>query len=128
VCIFCEPFFSHQVELLRQWVTQMWLYPGPSCPDRPFSEELGKALINTRIYKVLDYGAGPNPMASPIPLGEGVDSTRVSPFSFTFGSMCNLIHSSCLCTFAGSRVCSQCATGGHLTRGRGEAGSEPCPR
>jgi hypothetical protein len=35
----------------------MWLYPGPSCPDYPISEELGDAEINTWIYKVLAYEA-----------------------------------------------------------------------
>jgi hypothetical protein len=56
----------------------MWLYLGPSCPNRPFSEELSVAEINTWIYKVLDHGANPNLGAGPAPLQEGVDSTRFS--------------------------------------------------
>jgi hypothetical protein len=53
-------FFSCQIQPLRWWATKMWLYPGPSCPNRPFSEELSVAEINTWIYKVLDHGANPN--------------------------------------------------------------------
>jgi hypothetical protein len=75
-------FFSYRVQPLRQWATQMWLYPGPCCPDRPFSKELGEAEVNARIYKVLSYGINSNPEAGPTPLGEGVDSARVSPFAF----------------------------------------------
>jgi hypothetical protein len=30
----------------------VWLYLGPSCPDRSSSEELSKVEINTRIHKV----------------------------------------------------------------------------
>jgi hypothetical protein len=84
--------------------------------------------IKTQIYKVLAHGADPNPGAGLAPLREGVDSTRVSPFAFAFHSLRGLIRSLNSCPFVGSRVCSQCATGGHLTRGHGEAGSESCPR
>jgi hypothetical protein len=62
----------------------MWLYPGPSCRGRPFSEELGKVEINTRIHKFLVHGANFNPGAGPAPLREGVDNTRVSPHRSTF--------------------------------------------
>jgi hypothetical protein len=104
-------FFSRRVQPLRQRVTQMWLYPRPSCPDHPFFEELGNAENNTRIYKVLAYGVGLNPVAGPTPLREGIDSTRVCPLAFAFG---NLIHSLRSCPFVGCRVCSQHATGGQL--------------
>jgi hypothetical protein len=50
-------FFSRRVQPLHQQVTQMWLYPGPSCPDYLISKELGDTEINTRIYKVLAYEA-----------------------------------------------------------------------
>jgi hypothetical protein len=56
----------------------MWLYLGPSCPDRPSSEELSATEINTRIYKAMDLGANPNLGAGLAPLQEGVASTRVS--------------------------------------------------
>jgi hypothetical protein len=36
--------------------------------------------INTRMHKVLDHGANPNPEANPDPLREGVASTRFSLF------------------------------------------------
>jgi hypothetical protein len=46
-------FFSCQVQPLHQRVVTNWMYPGPSCPDRPFFEELGNAEINTHIHRVL---------------------------------------------------------------------------
>jgi hypothetical protein len=40
-------FFNHCVQPLHQRVTTMWLsYPGLSCLDCPFSEELGDMEIN----------------------------------------------------------------------------------
>jgi hypothetical protein len=54
----------------------MWLYLGPSCPDRSLSEELSDVEINTRV----DHGANLNTGAGPAPLREGVASTRVSLF------------------------------------------------
>jgi hypothetical protein len=57
----------------------MLMYPGPTCTDHPFFEELGDAEINTRIHKVLAHGLDQNPGAGPVPLREGVDCTRVSP-------------------------------------------------
>ncbi len=56
----------------------MWMYPGPSSPDHPSSEELSAVEINTQMRKVLDLGANPNSGAGPVPLQEGVASTRVS--------------------------------------------------
>jgi hypothetical protein len=63
----------------------MWMYSGPSCPDRPFSEELGDTEINTWVHGVLDHGAVLNLGTSPISLREGVDSPWVSPLGPTFG-------------------------------------------
>jgi hypothetical protein len=51
-------FFSCRVRSLRQWETTMWRYPGPSCPDRPFSKELGDMEINTQSHMVLAHGKG----------------------------------------------------------------------
>jgi hypothetical protein len=34
----------------------MWMYPGPSCPDRPFSVELGDIEINTGSKGFLHMG------------------------------------------------------------------------
>jgi hypothetical protein len=67
-------FFSHWVQPLHQREMTMWMYSGPSCHDRPFSEELGDTEINTWVHGVLDHGAVLNLGTSPIPLGEGVDS------------------------------------------------------
>jgi hypothetical protein len=68
----------------------MWMYQGPSCPNRPFSEELGGAEINTQIHRVLAPEADLNPGASPTPLREGVDSTWVSPLGPILGFLCQL--------------------------------------
>jgi hypothetical protein len=76
--------FNHRVQPLCHRVTTMWLYPGPSCYDYPFSEELGDAKINAWIHKVLARWANLNPMAGPIPLREGVFNTRVSPLGSIF--------------------------------------------
>jgi hypothetical protein len=56
----------------------MWLYLGPSCPDRPSSEELSTAEVDSQIHKVLDLGANLNPRVSPVPLQEGIVGSRVS--------------------------------------------------
>jgi hypothetical protein len=42
-------FFSRRVQQLHQRRMTMWMYPGPSCPDYPFSIELEDMEINTRI-------------------------------------------------------------------------------
>jgi hypothetical protein len=41
-------FFSCWIQPLRQWVTKIWLYPGLSCLDHPFSKKLSEEKINTR--------------------------------------------------------------------------------
>jgi hypothetical protein len=50
------------------------MYLGPSCPDRPFSAELGDTEGNTRIQGVLTHGAELNIGSGQVPLREGVDS------------------------------------------------------
>jgi hypothetical protein len=55
-----QTFVSSHVEPLRQREMTMWMYPGPSCPDHPFSTELGDAEFNTRIWGVLVRGADLN--------------------------------------------------------------------
>jgi hypothetical protein len=42
-----QTLFSDRAQPLHQQVTTMWIYLGPSCPDHPFSKELGDAEINT---------------------------------------------------------------------------------
>jgi hypothetical protein len=83
--------FSHRIQSLRQRVIKMWLYSRKSCSDCSFSEELSDVNINTRIHKVLDHGADLNLGADPVPLGEGVASTRVSLFGSVFGSLHDFI-------------------------------------
>jgi hypothetical protein len=100
----------------------MWMYPGPSCPDRPVSEELGDTDIKTQIHRVLAHGADLNPRAGPAPLGEGVNSTRVSLFAFTIGSLCHMIFSRCSRLPVGSCIFSQCSTG--VTLPEDEVGRE----
>jgi hypothetical protein len=60
------------------------MYSGPSCPDSPFSVELGDAEINTQIQGVLADGADLNFGSGSIPLRQGVDKPWVSPLEFTF--------------------------------------------
>jgi hypothetical protein len=62
----------------------MWMYPGPSYPDRPFSTELGNVEINTWIRGVLAHRADLTFGSGPIPLTKGVDSPWLSPLEFTF--------------------------------------------
>jgi hypothetical protein len=62
----------------------MWMYFGPSCPDRPFSVELGDTKISTQIWGVLAHGADLNFGSSPVPLREGVHNPWVSLLEFTF--------------------------------------------
>jgi hypothetical protein len=74
----------------------MWLYPGPSDPDRSFFEDLSIGEIKKQILKVLDHGTNLNLGAGPNPLIEGVISTRVSLFAWIhFGSLRDFIFSSC---------------------------------
>jgi hypothetical protein len=63
----------------------MWMYPGPSCPDHPFSTELSDMEISTRVQGVLAYGADLNLGSVSVPLRARVDSPWVSPLRLTFG-------------------------------------------
>jgi hypothetical protein len=76
-------FFIRRVQLLRQWEMTMWMYMGPSCPEHPFSEELGDTEFNIRVHGVLAHGVILNLGTGPVPLTEGVDSpwgVRSDPF------------------------------------------------
>jgi hypothetical protein len=64
----------------------MWLYPGPSDPDRSFYVELSNAEISTRILKVSDHGTNLKPGSGHAPLREGVASPRVSLFGFVLAA------------------------------------------
>jgi hypothetical protein len=66
----------------------MWMYPGPSCSNHPFSEELGDMMINTQIHRVHAYGVVLSLGTGPAPLREGVDSPWVSLLGPTFSYLC----------------------------------------
>jgi hypothetical protein len=78
-------FLSHRIQLFRQGELTMWMYPGPSSHDRPFSTELGDTEINTQIRVVLAHGADVNLSSGPPPLREGVDNPWVSLLGLIFG-------------------------------------------
>jgi hypothetical protein len=60
-------FFSHGVQPLRQREVIMWMHPRLSCPDCPFSTELGDMEINTQMRGVLAPRANPNLGSNLIP-------------------------------------------------------------
>jgi hypothetical protein len=53
-------FVSHRIPPPHQREMTMLMYPGPSCPNRPFSVELNGVEINTRIRGVLAHAVDPN--------------------------------------------------------------------
>jgi hypothetical protein len=57
-------FCNRWVQPLKQRAIKMWLYPGPSCLDCSFFNELSNAEINTHIHMVLDHGGDLNPGAA----------------------------------------------------------------
>jgi hypothetical protein len=78
-----QTFVSCCVQPLHQREMTMWMYPGPSCLDRPFSAELDNTEINTQIRGVLPHGADQNFGSGPVPIREGVDSPSVSLLELT---------------------------------------------
>jgi hypothetical protein len=50
-------FFSHRVQTLCQREMTTCMYPGPSCPNHPFSKELADMEINTQSHRVLAHGS-----------------------------------------------------------------------
>jgi hypothetical protein len=85
------------------------MYPGPSCLDCSFFEELREAEINTRVHN-MDHEANLNPGANPAPLREGVASARVSLLGFVLA----------VCAISSSHHARDLMDG--------EAGSKPCPQ
>jgi hypothetical protein len=95
----------------------MWMYPGPCCTDRPFSEELGNTEINTQVRGVLAHGANLNLGSGLVPLREGIDSPWVSLVGLTFGYLCHLLFLS-VCMFLckiSSMLTVPLGGGGHHT-------------
>jgi hypothetical protein len=90
---------------------------GPSCPNRPFSTELGDTEITTQIWGVLAHGVHLNFGSDSILLREGVDRPWVSPLELLLVYLCQFLllktHVFYLCI--GSQVCTERPTGGHLT-------------
>jgi hypothetical protein len=87
-------FVSHRVQPFRQWEMTMWMYPRPSCPNRPFPTELGDMEINTRIPGgggVLAHGVDQNFGSGPAPLRKGVDNPWVSLLKLTFICLCQFL-------------------------------------
>jgi hypothetical protein len=84
-------FVSCSVQPLYQREMTIWMYPGPSCPDHPFSTELEGTEIHTQIRGVLAHGADQNFGSGPIPLREGVDSPWVSLLDLTSVSLCEFL-------------------------------------
>jgi hypothetical protein len=86
----------------------MRMYPGPSCPDRPCSTELGDTKINTRIRGILAHRADMNFSFGSVPLREGVECLWVSSLKLILVYLCQFLllkaHMFFLCT--GSRVCT----------------------
>jgi hypothetical protein len=104
---------------------------GASCLYCPFSEELDDAEINTWIHMVLTHEVDLNPGASPAPLREGVNYTRVSrlrpvlgylhEFQFLNALMSLCMVSDVLTTHHRELPCSRT---GHRNR-KGRPGSPP---
>jgi hypothetical protein len=95
----------------------MRMYQGPSCPDHPFSVELGDTEINTRIWGILAHGAVMNIGSSLVPLTEGVESPWVSLLEIILVCLHQfLLLKTCVFVLCpGSWVCTQHPTRGHLT-------------
>jgi hypothetical protein len=99
----------------------MWMYLGPSYPDRFSSAELGDEKINARIRRILALGAHQNSCSSLTPLREGVISPWLSLLKLILAWLCQflpfLTHTHAC---AGFWACVQRPTRGHLAQGCGE--------
>jgi hypothetical protein len=85
----------------------MRMYLGSSCPNYPFSVELGDMELSTRIRGVLPFGADPNHGSGPVLLRERVDCPWVSLLGLAFSYLCQspfLIVSMLLCRVSGMRA------------------------
>jgi hypothetical protein len=69
----------------------MWIYPGPSCPDHPFSVELHDTENNTQILEVLAHGADLKYGSSSVPLTEGGESPWVSLLELILVYLCQFL-------------------------------------
>jgi hypothetical protein len=112
-----QTFVSPRIQPLRQRGMTIWMCPGPSYPDRPFSGELGDMEINSQIREVLAHGANLNFGSSLVPLREGIKSPWVSLLELILVYLCQflLLKRRAFFLCAGSQVCIQCPMGSHLT-------------
>jgi hypothetical protein len=103
-------FFRRCVQLLRQREMTLWMYTGPSCPNRPFSTHLDDTDINTQIWGILAYVANLDFGSGPVPLRERVKNPWVSPVELTFIYLCQfLLFKACtfLCRISGTHTVSR---------------------
>jgi hypothetical protein len=110
-----QTFFHRRIQPFHQRQMIMWVYPGPSCPDLPFSVELGDTEINTLVPGVLIHEDDLNFGSSPVHLREVVDNPWVSPLVLTFVYLCQFLFLNTrafLCMILGTHAIP---LGGHLT-------------
>jgi hypothetical protein len=89
-------FVSHRVQPLYRREMIMWMYPGPSHHDRPFSAEFDDTEVNTQIRGVLAHGADQNFGTGLVPLREVVNSPCVSLLELTFHLLVSVSASQCI--------------------------------
>jgi hypothetical protein len=81
-------FVSRCAQPLHRQVLTMWMYPGPSCPNHPFSIVLNGTKISTQIRGILVQGGDQNSGPNPIPLREGDINPWVSLLELSFAYLC----------------------------------------
>jgi hypothetical protein len=81
-------FFSRGVQPLRRREVNVRMHLEPSCPNYPFSVELGNIGINTQIRGVVAYGVDPNFGPSLVLLRDRVNSLWVSLLGLAFSYLC----------------------------------------
>jgi hypothetical protein len=68
----------------------MWMYPGPSYPDRSSSKELSVVEVEAHIHKVLDLKVNSNSCVGSVPLRRGIASVRVSTLGIVLAAFAML--------------------------------------
>jgi hypothetical protein len=81
-------FVSRSVQPLQRWEMIMWVFLGPSYPDRSFSAKPDDAKINAQIQGIIVHGADQDSGPSPTPLWEGVINPWVSLLKLIFIWLC----------------------------------------
>jgi hypothetical protein len=91
-----QTFVRCHIQPLHQWEMTMWMYPGPSCPNRPFNVELYVTEISTQIQGVLAHRANQIFCSGPVPLREGVNSPWVGLLELPFVCLCQFLCFQCV--------------------------------